>query len=157
MKPIPSDAGQFFVYLDGYKDNDLVGTLISPFAAKPVDFCGTLGFVFTLDALFARLRYPQPFFTYRGFIGKRPPISGEPGYARYFESAFLNKKRGAAATFRVRIKCLQNATWQGEAIWIEREKRRVFISALELVFLLDGALSCPGPRCVWGREDCEQP
>lgn len=47
------------------------------------------------------------------------------------------KKNG---TFVVHIKCCENATWQGEVTWAEKNKKESFRSALELLRLIDGAL-----------------
>ncbi len=51
-----------------------------------------------------------------------------------------NARTGSIGTFIVRVRCCQNATWQGEVIWAEKEKRQHFRSALELLKMVDGAL-----------------
>ena len=50
-------------------------------------------------------------------------------------------RRGQCATFYVYVQYRQNATWQGTLIWKEREQEEEFRSALELIILLDNALS----------------
>ena len=47
---------------------------------------------------------------------------------------------GGTGTFIIHVRCRQNATWQGEVAWAEREKRQHFRSALELLKMIDGAL-----------------
>lgn len=43
-------------------------------------------------------------------------------------------------TFVVQIKATQANTWQGSVLWVEKEKKETFRSALELMKLLDSAL-----------------
>ena len=52
-------------------------------------------------------------------------------------------------TFVVRILYRQNNTWQGEVLWAERNERRYFRSALELMELMDSAM-------VRGEEEEEE-
>ena len=48
--------------------------------------------------------------------------------------------RGKAATFEMRVLFRQHASWQGELLWLERDARQSFRSALELITLMDSAL-----------------
>ena len=52
----------------------------------------------------------------------------------------LAGKTGEIGTFLVRVKYRQNATWQGEIVWVEGNQRQYFRSALELLKLIDSAL-----------------
>lgn len=46
-------------------------------------------------------------------------------------------------TFVVNICYCENNTWQGYVVWAEKNKKEYFRSALELMKLIDGALSMP--------------
>ncbi len=46
-----------------------------------------------------------------------------------------------SGTFLVKIVNSQNATWQGSITWVEEKKVQNFRSALELLKLIDGAMS----------------
>ena len=48
--------------------------------------------------------------------------------------------RGKAATFEMRVLFRQHASWQGELLWLEKDARQSFRSALELITLMDSAL-----------------
>ncbi len=50
------------------------------------------------------------------------------------------RKKG---TFVVHIHHCENATWQGEIVWAERNQTQKFRSALELLKLMDSALEEP--------------
>lgn len=47
-------------------------------------------------------------------------------------------------TFIVKILNQQNATWQGEVVWLDNNEKRLFRSMLELIKLVDGVLNEDG-------------
>lgn len=55
-------------------------------------------------------------------------------------------KQGELGTFVVHISHNENATWQGEIVWAERNKKQKFRSALELLKLIDSALEMGGGK-----------
>ena len=48
---------------------------------------------------------------------------------------------GEKGTFVVHVQCLENATWQGEIVWAEKNESLKFRSALELLKIMDSALA----------------
>jgi len=44
-------------------------------------------------------------------------------------------------TFEITVKFKQNSTWQGQIHWIEKNKKQSFRSAMEMLKLMDEALS----------------
>ena len=46
-----------------------------------------------------------------------------------------------ACTFEVSVKFRQSATWQGQITWIEENKKQNFRSALEMLKLMDEAVT----------------
>jgi len=44
-------------------------------------------------------------------------------------------------TFEVSVKFMQNSTWQGEILWVEKSKKQNFRSSLEMLKLMDEALT----------------
>lgn len=53
----------------------------------------------------------------------------------------FDAKKGRLATFRLKILFRHNASWQGSVAWIEGSNEEPFRSALELIMLMDSALS----------------
>lgn len=53
----------------------------------------------------------------------------------------FQQKFGEQATFVVQVQFRQNATWQGTIQWLEEKKSRKFRSMLEMIKLMDEALS----------------
>lgn len=50
-------------------------------------------------------------------------------------------KKNVSGTFIVDIQYQENATWQGKVTWADRKKEQYFRSALELIRMIDGALT----------------
>ncbi len=88
-----------------------------------------------------RLDFPQRSTMQRSFR-KQEAISIDYGKrpAREEIMSNLENKKGEEGTFIVQVKYRQNATWQGQVIWAEENKKMYFRSALELLRLIDDAL-----------------
>jgi len=51
------------------------------------------------------------------------------------------RERGSTkCTFEIEVKFVQNATWQGQIYWAEKNLKQNFRSVLEMIKLMDGAL-----------------
>ena len=55
----------------------------------------------------------------------------------------MNRHQGEKATFVVRIQYRQNASWQGQVTWAEKNQTVPFRSALELLKLIDSTEASP--------------
>jgi len=55
-----------------------------------------------------------------------------------------NETGSTKGTFEISVKFMQNSTWQGELHWIEKKRRQNFRSALEMIKLMDEALTESG-------------
>ncbi len=51
------------------------------------------------------------------------------------------EKKNVSGTFIVDIQYQENSTWQGKVTWADRKKEQYFRSALELIRMIDGALT----------------
>ena len=65
----------------------------------------------------------------------------------------LKLDKGAKGTFLISVHYRQNATWQGTIAWAEKNKKQRFRSALEMIKLIDEALTeaddATEPRIGW--------
>ena len=86
-----------------------------------------------MERLLDATKFPQAFSTPRAFGGD---AAGRGGAA-----AGTGPKTGKLATFTVRVIFRQNASWQGSVSWLEGENEQRFRSVLELLLLLDSALT----------------
>ena len=66
----------------------------------------------------------------------------------------MNRHQGEKATFVVRIQYRQNASWQGQVTWAEKNKTVPFRSALELLKLIDSTEGVPEEN--WDRGDGQE-
>lgn len=53
----------------------------------------------------------------------------------------LLKKHGDIGTFIIRVQHRQHSSWQGMVTWVEENRTVSFRSALELIKMIDGAVS----------------
>ncbi|MDY3918675.1 MAG: hypothetical protein SOZ59_06690 [Candidatus Limivivens sp.] len=60
-----------------------------------------------------------------------------------------NKPGRPGHTFIVEIKNTQSQSWQGAVRWVETQKTQAFRSTLELIKLLDSAVSEGQERIKW--------
>lgn len=68
--------------------------------------------------------------------------------SRWSEVKALQDKKempsGKKGTFLVNVQYCQNSTWQGYVVWAEKNKKKYFKSALEMMRLIDDALESAG-------------
>lgn len=83
--------------------------------------------------------YPQRTTQKRTFQTKNS-ITSREGALQVADSKHVVEQNGSMATFVVHVKYRQHSTWQGEVVWAEKNVKRTFRSALELLKLIDNAL-----------------
>ena len=77
--------------------------------------------------------FPQAYTSRRVFH----PIEDRPAV----EGTRIERKDGQLATFSLKILFRQNASWQGSVFWHEGRQEERFRSVLELLLLINSALS----------------
>lgn len=98
-----------------------------------------------LEEVFNAIEYPAASTKCRAFGRKKQDSKGNKE-----RQAMAQKKTagicpaGKKATFIVQVMYRQNATWQGQVVWSEKNETRQFRSALELVKLIDSAVEESG-------------
>ena len=56
-------------------------------------------------------------------------------------------------TFEVTVRFTQNSTWQGQILWADKNIKQNFRSVLEMLSLMDEALTEEKPKAVgWGTK-----
>ena len=99
---------------------------------KGIEFLGVIDFFQNMEKIFDETNYPQAFSVKRMF---------RPGIEVMSTNTEENVKEGKLATFSMRLLFRQNASWQGSVYWHEGKSDENFRSALELLFLMDSAIS----------------
>lgn len=118
------------------------GRLYSCYSREPDRFEDQYQLLLMMEQVMERINYPQPSVALRRYgkkEGKKEPVK----YARHerpekvLEQTELLSYRGEEATYAVRIQYRQNATWQGELLWLEHNEVHGFSSELEMLKLMD--------------------
>jgi len=125
--------------IEKHEDGTIKGELQSRYLDAPYVFSDLVNMIHKMEEIFDAIRFPQAFLSPRSFEnGKQPARNREAGE---------NHKMGprsaegvSSSTFDISVRFRQNATWQGEIIWIEKDMRQNFRSVLEMLKLIDEAL-----------------
>ncbi len=139
----PSNITRTLVCVDGFYHADLTGRLFNPYIRGPIRFSEMLGMVRALESMMDGFSFPESTFRCQSFrkkgCGSRQKNIRE--VRRYMSDDIFQQKFGEQATFVVQVQFRQNATWQGTIQWLEEKKSRKFRSLLEMIKLMDEALS----------------
>lgn len=131
---VPESIKTSFVNVTSYDDKIICGTINNPYFSSEVPFRGLFQLISILDSLQDSMDYPQRTFEMRSFrVAPKPGAASAPG-----ETAARNK---IIASFKISIHYRQNASWQGKVDWLDQSESSFFRSTMELMMLLDGALS----------------
>lgn len=96
------------------------------------EFTGLMQLIVSLEQLLDETNFPQSFTAIRSF--------GDTPNCRTTTSG-INSQTGKAATFTVKIFYRQHTSWQGCIIWQEKGIEQPFRSVLEMILLINSALS----------------
>jgi len=119
------------VFVDSYEDRVPKGRYFNPSMPAQAEFCGVMELLIGLDSLMDRMDFPRAFNELRRF--------GEISYKA--PDTEVTAGRGKAATFSLRVVYRQNSSWQGSLVWVDGKTEQAFRSVLELLMLMDSALS----------------
>lgn len=120
------------ICIDEYDSKILCGRLQSAALDSEMSFGSLMEFFCEMEQLLDQT-LPMQAFTERRTFRSVP-------FAPQQQSA-MTRTPGRLATFIVRILFRQNASWQGSVVWVEGRQEERFRSALELVLLMDSALT----------------
>lgn len=131
---VPYEMQTTILRITSYQGKILKGSLSNPFFEEDQLFTGCIPLLQLMEDMLDSLRFPQRAMECRTFdaSAKRMPRDANRQPARTLEPAL--------ATFRLRVLFRQNASWQGEIVWLEKQAAAGFRSVLELIGILDSAL-----------------
>ena len=141
------------ICVEDNKDADYQGVLYHQYADDPIPFDGTADLMIRMEALFDEWDFPQRGLAARKFDKKnrdefkRKRI--DPNYDRLPIDIIseqngvrnVQNKKGKLGTFVVQVVYRQDASWQGHVIIKEKDEKRDFNSALDLVRIIDSSVS----------------
>lgn len=130
---VPYKIRTSLIKITSYADKQLRGTLCNPYFEHEMRFDNAVQFLMLMEELLNSLGYPQKAMEARCFRSAAPcPVCEPlPGGA---DEAVL-------ASFKLTVLFRQNASWQGQLIWLDRKCETQFRSVLELLMLIDNVLA----------------
>lgn len=121
------------VCIDSYDNGELKGRFYNPHLGEGKSFRSLVQFLKEMEELLDDMNFPQSFTASRSFASPPEHKRGSPPGNQ--------SRHGDLATFAVRVIFRQNASWQGSVTWLGQGKEQSFRSVLELVLLMDSALT----------------
>lgn len=131
---IPRGKNIMTVRVTSYENFCMKGTLYHAQSDQGIPFTSVVGLLMQIEALMDQTNTPQRSEEARSFpgsVGVRPSTEARPG----------GEKSPYLATFQLNIMFRQNATWQGSLLWADQGMEAHFRSVLEVINLMNSALS----------------
>ncbi|WP_087065672.1 hypothetical protein [Intestinibacillus massiliensis] len=121
------------ICVDAYKGREMSGFVYHQTIAGGRRFDNLMQLLLTVEHILEDMDFPRAMNERRSFSKSAAVLSQE--------NAGDEPRTGRLATFFVRMMFRQNASWQGMVTWSEGASEETFRSALELIFLMDSALT----------------
>ena len=121
------------IYVDSYDNEIPTGRFHVVSNEEAVSFHSLSQLLLGINNYLDKENFPQSFSSLRKF--NLPHKESDPIHT------LRPSSKGNLATFSIRLLFRQNASWQGVITWVENNVEEYFRSVLELVMLLDNALS----------------
>ena len=123
-----------FIQINSYVNGVPEGYIRHPYIEGNKRFLSLIQLIRIIDDLLDSMKFPQAFHITRSFF--EDSRINNPSEQRIDEI-----KNEGLANFAVKVIFRQNVSWQGTVTWIEEGREESFRSVLELIFLIDSALS----------------
>ena len=123
----------------------LKGELHSQYLESPFEFFDLVRMIEKMDEIYDLMDFPEAFLRPRSFAAEkcdRKKRETERGIAMndIINPVFNDESSKSRCTFEISVRFRQNATWQGQILWVEKNLRQNFRSVLEMLKLMDEAL-----------------
>jgi len=134
------------VEIISYGHGMLRGKLHSQYLESPYEFFNFIRMLEKMEEVFDSKGFPERFLLPRNFSGtKRGRMKRDTERNDAMKDPInpinTDKTVDSKCTFEVTVRFRQNATWQGQILWAEKNKKQNFRSVLEMLKLMDEALS----------------
>ena len=128
-------------------NGQIKGVLHNQYLDEPFEFISFMQMIERMEKVFDSMKFPQAFMKPRKFDSannKRPTKKRKAERNDIMQTAVMTDTREEAVsskcTFEITVKSRQNATWQGQILWADKNTRQSFRSVLEMLKLMDEAL-----------------
>ena len=128
----PSSKSTYILIVTEYKDKCISGILTAPLLNKSYVFRDLVQLLLLMESLMDDAKFPQHCVAPRAF---------QAGHITFSPRETTEKPACPLAVFDISVMFRQNASWQGSILWRSRMMESRFRSVLELVGLMDDALT----------------
>lgn len=129
------------VCVDGVENGDIYGRYFHRYKKEETFFLNSAMLFSEVEQFYDIIGYPQAAMRTRNFIEReREKVPAKEHMTVIYDSQTLIQLRGNLATFLVGVTSRQNASWQGDVVWMEQKIRKHFCSDMELVVFVDDAV-----------------
>jgi len=138
------------IAVDSMTEEDFCGSIFTQYSDAAVRFDSSKDMINKLENLYDEWGFPEAAEKPRSFMLRRPVSEGgavvdDPkkrlvNMAREVKPRDVSGDKGRLATFHVLTEMRQHSSWQGKAVWVEKEEKIEFFSVLDLLFFIDDAL-----------------
>lgn len=129
------------VCVDGVENGDIYGRYFHRYKKEETFFLNSAMLFSEVEQFYDIIGYPQAAMRTRNFIEReREKVPAKEHMTVIYDSQTLMQFRGKLATFLVGVTSRQNASWQGDVVWMEQQIRKHFCSDMELAVFVDDAV-----------------
>ena len=121
------------ICVDSYENGVPEGRFYNPYIEEGEQFQSLTQFLLRMETLLDGMDFPQSSTSRRSFAHAPPHEIRFP--------AITAARKGKLATFHLRVLFRQHASWQGSLYWMEEDREESFRSVLELILLMESALT----------------
>ncbi len=133
------------VCVDGVENGDIYGRYFHRYKKEETFFLNSAMLFSEVEQFYDILGYPQAAMRTRNFIEReREKVPAKEHMTVIYDSQTLMRFRGKLATFLVGVTSRQNASWQGDVVWMEQKIRKHFCSDMDLMVFVDEAVKKSG-------------
>jgi hypothetical protein len=140
------------VCIDDNENADYQGLIYHQYADEPISFKGVANMILEMENLFDEWDFPQRGLAERKFDKKKenhkrpvPETEDDKLKIEIISDTHgvrnVQNKKGKLATFVIQVVFRQDASWQGHVIYQEDNEKLDFNSALELIKIIDRAVT----------------
>lgn len=133
------------VCVDGVENGDIYGRYFHRYKKEETFFLNSAMLFSEVEQFYDIIGYPQAAMRTRNFIEReREKVPAKEHMTVIYDSQALIQLRGNLATFLVGVTSRQNASWQGDVVWMEQKIRKHFCSDMDLMVFVDEAVKKSG-------------
>ncbi|MEA4815626.1 MAG: hypothetical protein VB120_02060 [Lachnospiraceae bacterium] len=131
---VPYEMKTSIIKIMSYISKNPSGIIQNPYFNGDIHFGSLTELIMLMEDMLNDLNFPQESMGKRKFQN-----SGHRNEKAVIKD--LPKEESLLATFKISVYFRQNASWQGNIVWLEKQEEAQFRSALEMIMLIDSVLS----------------